>query len=1171
MDSSGSQEKKSIPRFTSFKPKPAPPPEVNRPHEHRDREKLSRDEKSRHNSRHRSHRERRADRREHRHHRRDDHSSTSRRVEPIVNEPPQPETDLYIVDLKGDKYNLVYGTLHRYSVPEYRRIGRGRVLGLPPSYRIDRDSTEGDAVVIRTDTWRADATRAKTRSVFSKQDRRPARYLRVRKDVHTDPTDASKDFLPLNIFGKRKRSASLGRVDSEDEKYAYRSIHGKAKPEDVLPSEFEVVSESESDDEEKRRIDLEDEVKQQNAEFSRAVEQNPHDVAAWLRLIHHQDALLGGAVNESRPLSYAENMSLADIKLSLYKKALKRVGDTPSKDRLLLGLLEEGSKLWDTKKLSEQWQDTLKNNAGFISLWIKYLDFRQTEFLDFTYDRCMAAFVDCLKLNVSSPDSREKVYIQTYLLLRLTAFMREAGFTDHAVGLWQAILEFNVFQPDELNQSSAKDQALSAFREFWESEVARIGDAGAKGWKSDSSAPVEPKMSTSKFHVDRRSVFASWSVCERERIINARMPARSLDESDEDDPYRVVIFSDLQELLSQCWGLELKDALIDGFLYYCHLPPLLTPDNTETTRRWGGDNFLRNELIDNPEFTLNNWLPRLNTDTEDPAISPVLFLHNNLIHTTDILFGRHQQWFSSFSQWTSNLDGRSDIDTGWVRRTLRMLAEANPTNDGLAEYALAFESACDTKDAKKYAKSLLKKRSSSLRLYNAYALMECRTGSRAAAEHVWATALSMSTTFPDHDRIECALLWCTWLWELLWIQDNARASHLLLSMPQNNVDLKSFPETLSQAVFSPTGLLKIRSFLVEAQENALSVRNAGAFVANVDCLAILSYLAHNLDLDNALEAYNAAVKRLSSLPMQATTFKSFTTELIHQSRSKLLYHHVRTRGTYRPARIRELLVESISHFPHNTVFLSLFTWNESRFRIEGRVRDVLEDVTTKTSEPTDQDSLTATTQQIPVTSHLFAIYTELNRPIYTGSTVYSVRAAFEKAIGETERRAGTRNTVNNTTKPTNASAKSNLSIWKLYILFELAQNDIQRAKDVFYRAIRACPWAKELIMLAFSHLRADVVNQHHPKDYSNKDVRAALSGPIPRRGDGMDFHELHRVYNVLVEKELRVHVDIEGLLDEMVMDMSRDGHGGAAGISFGRGITMPEDKESESEIENEYE
>lgn len=107
-------------------------------------------------------------------------------------------------------------------------------------------------------------------------------------------------------------------------------------------------------------------------------------------------------------------------------------------------------------------------------------------------------------------------------------------------------------------------------------------------------------------------------------------------------------------------------------------------------------------------------------------------------------------------------------------------------------------------------------------------------------------------------------------------------------------------------------------------------------------------------------------------------------------------------------------------------------------------------------------------------------------------------------------------------------------------------------------------------MLAFSHLRADVVDQHS-KDHSNKDVRAALSGPIPRRGDGMDFNELHRVYNLLVEKELRVHVDIEGLLDEMVMDMSRDDHGGAAGISFGRGITMPEDKESESENENENE
>ena len=308
-------------------------------------------------------------------------------------------------------------------------------------------------------------------------------------------------------------------------------------------------------------------------------------------------------------------------------------------------------------------------------------------------------------------------------------------------------------------------------------------------------------------------------------------------------------------------------------------------------------------------------------------------------------------------------------------------------------------------------------------------------------------------------------------------------------------------------------------------------------MAYTDNLAIFAYLMHNLDLEKAVKEYHTAMNRLLHLPAKAAgTFGPFTEELLHQSRSKLLYLHIREGGGggYKPARIRELLEESISLFPHNTIFLSLFAWNESRFRIEGRVRHVMRAITSGTSSgitAIDSDQ-TATTQQVPVTSHLFAIYTELNRPIYAGSTAHSVRAAFENAIGESNAHDESGRHLTNEASSSANPARSNLSIWKLYILFELDRNDIQRAKNIFYRAIRACPWSKELVMLAFAYFRSDVVDARDEASSEN------VSSP-PRRGRAMDFFELRRVYNVLVEKELRVHVDIERLLDDTMLELGR--------------------------------
>ncbi|GAB1194811.1 hypothetical protein APSETT444_004062 [Aspergillus pseudonomiae] len=1111
MDSSSSQpEKKSIPRFASFKPRPAPPPEADRPPERRSRDSSDKEDRHRHHSkrhrsRHRHHRDRSRsrDRRRERKNIRHDHKEASHSERELIPEHrlvPQDTvkleaeaSDLYVVDRKGDRYNIIYGTIHRYNVPLYYRIGRGSVLGLPPTYKIDRDTAEGDALIIKADAWRSDSSRTRSKSIISGGNTQRTKLLRIRPAPTLDAAaDASKDYLPLTASVHHKRSDVSGHEGSDDERYGYRSIHGKAKQEDNLPSDMEEVSDTDLSGDETARVDPDKEVKQRNVELSRNVERNPTDVRAWIDLVEHQESLLKGSEGETKTLTYAEKKSLADIKISLYEKALKKVGGHASRDLLLLGLLEEGAKLWDTKKLSARWQAVLKSNPHFISLWVKYLDFRQTEFLEFTYERCYATFIDCMRLNRSASDNPEKAHVQVYLFLRLTLFIREAGFTEHAVGLWQAILELTFFQSGTTDSVTAREEVLSAFMDFWDSEVVRIGEVGAKGWQSGLNTHLEPRSFTSQNRVNSKSVFASWMSCERERINNARLPARSLDEEN-DDPYRVVLSADLLEVLSLVWGLASTDVLVDSFLYFCHLPPIAFSSNSKTTNHWMGDSFLRNEFMSSSDSTLDRWVPKYDTDARNTASAPGYF--QNFVHSFDTLFADHEAWFSSIGPWaTSVLNSRSDVDPGWVSKVLRSLVELMPQNDHLAAYAIAVEFAGDRSKAAKYAKSLLKKRPSSLWLYNVYALIERRSGNLEAANRVWETTLSMSQnskTFTEEEKVDAVFLWHTCIWEMLEAGSLDYVSYLFSSMPQSSPSLKA-PVDPKQYIFNPTSLLKTQS------------------------------------------PYSNGFNRLATLPAKFESFRSISIELLHQARARLLYYHARTSSIYKPSQIRALLADSISLFPHNTIFLSLFAWNESRFRIEERVRDTIMDITTKAHNRADQ----IFTTQVPITSHLFSIFTELNRPVYAGSTPHSVRAAFEKAIGDKDPSTSTHHN-------TLSTARSNLTLWKLYILFELSQHDINRAKDVFYRGMRACPWSKELIMLAFSHLRADIVRELHPS--------------ASRKGDGMNFFELRSVYNVLIEKELRVHVDIEDELDELLAEMQQKT------AALGLPIAMPEDADSEDE------
>lgn len=151
---------------------------------------------------------------------------------------------------------------------------------------------------------------------------------------------------------------------------------------------------------------------------------------------------------------------------------------------------------------------------------------------------------------------------------------------------------------------------------------------------------------------------------------------------------------------------------------------------------------------------------------------------------------------------------------------------------------------------------------------------------------------------------------------------------------------------------------------------------------------------------------------------------------------------------------------------------------EARFRIDDRVRSIMRDVVLSSDRGRESK------YQVSVVSHFFAIHTEINRSITLGSNVHTVRGTFERGVSS------------------NCGAHS-AGLWKLYFLFELSRNELEKAKSVFYRGMKACPWAKELYMIAFEYLRTV-----------------------------MGETELRGLYELLVEKELRIHLGLEEIVDK---------------------------------------
>ncbi|KAK4456604.1 NRDE-2, necessary for RNA interference-domain-containing protein [Cladorrhinum samala] len=944
---------------------------------------------------------------------------------------------LFTIDTKGDPLIIRYGGNERSKIPPYHRFGRGKILGSTGHLKIHREGARDTFSLTFSRDALGSAFRDRTLARYS---RSKARRIKPSSSSLAQPAFHEEEFISLSPSKKRKRGDESA-ASSDDETPDYRSIYGKAKPQS-FSSSSESESDLENDNSEETKQELST-TKSRSITLTRHLRAQPADVSSWLDLISLQDALF--AENHGhRPRTADEHRALAELKLSLYQEALSHCPNPgKQKETLLEGMMSLGvTKVWDDKTAAKKWHQLIQSDRLDFNLWKAKLNWEMGRVGTCTFEGIKTTLVEKIKSLLdtlwNSNQGQEETCTQIiYVFLRLTRLLHDTGYSELAVAAWQAVLEGTFRRP----LGDENPAALSAsFADFWESEVPRFGEEGAQGWRHfveaiDMGDIPETRTDKACEEVVWGDKCRAWAKMEQQRSEAARMPARTLDEVADDDPFRVVMFKDIEEFLvwfPQSVLFAVKEKLLDAFLVFCRLPTAQL--SGEVGKEFCNDPFLsgrtqafRPEIVrEDPglEIEVEKKPPEFGQQGGNMAISP------------DVLFSG-SSWFRYLDKWSDvNRPDDTQVDLSWILGTLRQLVRGCEVEQ-LAEYYLAIEWRNNPLGIRKVAKALLKHYTSNLRLYNAYALMEFANGNIEPSYKVLESATNLQS--PESANAS-QLLYNTWAW--LHLQSSQR--DLALVRLLSSVD-KSI---ITPSSISPTLILKARTHFSSTRDFSASLGDHQTSTLYAESLLILDYLSGSSPCSEPTSPSQGNIEAALST---VSSFSQPPSESLLQATAHLLYLYALS-GPHRPSFIRTQLRSFLSVYPSNIMFLSLLEWSTSSVPL----------LCALTGDPL---------RSVPLDtprSRRFQIMHELR-----AGTVHSVKLAFESALLESD--AG--------------SCRCDVEVWRGYVRFAAAQISIRKAaggkkekekerqrhkekgraeaSEVFYRALAACPWAKEIYLEGF--------------------------------------------------------------------------------------------------------
>ncbi|KAI6119002.1 NRDE-2, necessary for RNA interference-domain-containing protein [Pisolithus croceorrhizus] len=383
-----------------------------------------------------------------------------------------------------------------------------------------------------------------------------------------------------------------------------------------------------------------------------------------------------------------------------------------------------------------------------------------------------------------------------------------------------------------------------------------------------------------------------------------------------------------------------------------------------------------------------------------------------------ILIGKEREYSSAFGpikEWSLNVIGPLE----WVGKDQWRMWTAEKaifsqlrcgTEDHEWDiYALAFEAATSVKAL---SRSFLSTARESLAHWAAHARLERLRGRIEDARKVYQTVLIAVRRPPTHGFV--GQLWWDWA-EMEWLSGDQELA-LRVVMRAGNVD-------------GSGGVMVLR-----AKRNLEDIINASHErwkdrEAWIKLRAVIELLAASSPA-SALAIFDtqpASGSRTSTEQQESLTVASLL----------MLYNHSSTlRNPTPPAFLRDRLQAALETYPSNTIILGMFLEAEKGYGLWGRVRNQMSQVNK------DKD----------ITRRVAEVW----------------MAGWEKGRWERE--------IERTRAGLFAAAesertKNSSTIWRIIMEFEIRAGQMQRAKDLLYRAVSECPLSKELYLLAFGPLR----------------------------------------------------------------------------------------------------
>ncbi|XP_053113151.1 nuclear exosome regulator NRDE2 isoform X3 [Hemicordylus capensis] len=839
-------------------------------------------------------------------------------------------------------------------------------------------------------------------------------------------------------------------------------------------------------------------------EYNRKIRENPRDVKTWMDFVSFQDELMRGpscySVSEGEREMRKKSLKLVlEKKLAILERAIE---SNPNDVDLKLARLKLCTEFWEPSAVIKEWQKLVFLHPNNPVLWQKYLLFCQSQFSTFAVLKVHSLYGKCLSTlsavqdgsMVSHPALPGTEEAMLAIFLQQCHFLRQAGHSEKAVSLFQALIDFTFFKPDNVKDLPTRGQ-VEFFEPFWDSGEPRIGEKGAKGWKAwmhqqekggwvvinppdEDEEDIEEEQEIKDKSLPK---WQNWLHIERSREAKHWLPWRP-DKTkkqtleDCEDPERQVLFDDLGPSLIQISSPDLQFQLLCSFLQFLGVPCgcSLLPTFLYTAMD-------ENNIFDNGQH--NQAGPLTSFDLPLSGIS-------SIGHMDSMIQGRKQVGHSKegeeliqnfFHMMLPLFSGKenSDLSLFWLQYEISKVIQCLKTEN---KKKLKSQG----KKSKKLAKNLLKapENRNNLSLWQLYAYLEWLLGNTEDARKVFDMSLSMVGTAGIQNPQFCklGLLYAELEVELLGTQEGAlesRAVHILTKLAERGPYAPYSGQALSVNILKARKTYEhlLQDYLNESccTSNQEQISSSSPLVGLVGCYTLFQYLT--LGIDSAVLIYKQVYEKLKGhgrLGSQDFTTALEAVTLMHAS---LLRYHMKM-NVYPLNPLREVLLGALKLYPSNQPLWRAYIQVQSKTHNASKARRFVDGVTrtTKSLEPwlfairaEQMRKMLVESVQRVATGDVYATIPE------TGLT-NRIRALFERAI-ETEN-----------------GAHCPL-LWRLYLYFMVSLGNKEKSKGLFFRALQNCPWTKVLYMDAIEYFP----------------------------------DELQEMVDLMTEKELRVRVPIEEL------------------------------------------